>query len=189
MTTNPLAGIVPALAAGPVSEGEGRLWWAQVASVGPLRLVFPGEEGPVDADVLSLVPESELGAGRKVLVRLMGGVLVVLGVTRGGAADPAVWQSVALQNGWEHYTSFGSLRVRREGDVVRLSGVVRNGATGLDTPICTLPPAFRPARTCLLAGWAGTQTVDLRVAADGRLYVNSSDPISWVSAEGLTYTI
>lgn len=101
---------------------------------------------------------------------------------------PPAWETPAPRNGWEHYTSFGNFQYRLEGDVVRLRGVVRGGKVGSGTPIATLPPACRPSSTRLCLASYGSDGVDLRIGADGSVYVNSGTP-SYVSLEGVTYVL
>lgn len=81
MIGNPLAGMVPALAAGrrAAAPPPKPFRWAWVASTGPLRIRYAAPADPVDADVTSLVPPSSLQVGQQVLVLNHDGELVLLG--------------------------------------------------------------------------------------------------------------
>lgn len=191
MSQNPLRGVVPYLVGRTASQEPA---WAVVVQVQPLQVRFPTEEGPADVTPLSLVPPERLAPGVKVRCEWMGRTLVVTGRTYGGSApqdpQPPAWAWPSLLNGWENYTPFGSLRYRREGDIVRLAGVVRRGTTGADTPIATLPPDCWPSGLRLLVGHASAVPVDVRVGTTGALYViSSSVSVSWLTLEGITYSL
>lgn len=184
MSQNPLAGLVPYIAdtdSRPLAPA-----WAVIASTDPLRVRFPGEEEARDVTPLSLAPMSELATGRRVLTQYMGTSLVILGAAHAGGPGPGRWSVADLQNGWQHYTAFGSLAWRLEGDVVRLTGAVRDGTSGPDTPITVLPADARPSTTRLITAHYADAMVDARVSPDGALYISTGTP-GYVSFEGTTY--
>lgn len=87
----------------------------------------------------------------------IGGVKPGAGLSVNGAgvltSDTAVggWANAVLDAGWSTYTTH-TVRYRREGDVVRLSGAMQySSSTVTAVPAFTLPAGFRP----VLAGYAG----------------------------------
>lgn len=184
MSQNPLAGLVPYVAdKEPTPPAPA---WAVIATMDPLQVRFPGEDEPRDVTPLSLAPMSELAVGRRVLTQYMGTTLVILGAAHAGGPGPGRWSVTELQHGWQHYTSFGSLAWRLEGDVVRLTGAVRDGTAGPDTPITVLPADARPSTTRLITARYADTMVDARVSPDGALYINTGTP-GYVTFEGTTY--
>jgi hypothetical protein len=76
------------------------------------------------------------------------------------------------------------------GNVVVLKGLVRNGATAANTPICTLPVGYRPdKRLAFITGSqngavSGTGRID--IAANGEVrFVSGSN--GWISLDGIRF--
>lgn len=195
MTGNPLSPMVPYLASAAKAEAQpDQLRWAVVASVTPPQVSYVADVEDTPLQVVSLVPADQLKVGAPALVHHGGTAPVLVGVTDWPAPPPPPgppqWQTVTLQNGWVNYTTFGGFGFRREGDLVRLRGTIRNGTPGADTPFAVLPVDCRPTVTRLLPGACGSTQVDVRVNSSGELYVNSSSvSLPWLALESITYSL
>lgn len=128
------------------------------------------------ADTVSLAVAPATGA-------VIGGVRPGAGLSVDGAgvltSATAVggWANAVLDAGWTTFTTH-TVRYRREGDVVRLSGAMQySSSTATEVPAFTLPAGFRP----VLAGYAA-----LAAAGGGNthatLSVNDSTGVVTVTA-------
>lgn len=129
-----------------------------------------------NADTVSLAVAPATGA-------VIGGVRPGAGLSVDGAgvltsaAAVGGWANAVLDAGWTTFTTH-TVRYRREGDVVRLSGAMQySSSTMTEVPVFTLPAGFRP----VLAGYAA-----LAAAGGGNthatLSVNDSTGVVTVTA-------
>ena len=105
-------------------------------------------------------------------------------------ASSGGWKDLLISSPWESYSAFGVFAYRVEGDVVRLSGSVRNGTGTSAQPFTTLPVEARPRSTRLVTmATAGGGSLGYITSA-GLVYLNSElPPNTWVSVEGVTYRL
>ncbi len=107
---------------------------------------------------------------------------------------PTPWTEPTLENSWIHYNSTSGswtrVAYRREGDVVRLRGLLRkNSDSGAGESIFTLPSDFRPPKQTMLecASYeSGTYARDrLTVTSLGVVQTAFARSIAPVSAQWL----
>lgn len=196
MTSNPLAGIVPALAA-PATRGRTpalRVSDAVVVSTAPVTVRQVGADPATEPLApLCLVPAGDLVVGGRVLILHRGTQAILLGRTTGGAADRSAWQPLSLASPWAQYqtaTSWGSPMVCVRDGVVRLRGMATGGTTGTSSePLAVLPVWARPSRTRIGSCVASDQVVPFQVATDGILHLRGAFSGGWVSLSSITFPI
>lgn len=100
---------------------------------------------------------------------------------------------VTLANGWENYSGAGVGNYKRlsavqiGGGQVRLQGLVK---TGTNSHFATLPVHLRPANRQILTAWNGNhQPVRLNVDPDGRLVFQGTHTPTYMTLDGLIYTL
>jgi len=101
--------------------------------------------------------------------------------TQGSVAAPTAWESLSVEGGWTVASSYGGLRVRREGDVVRLTGVV-SGSEGAGSVVTVLPPSYRPSGVRTVSGatrMTATDVITVDVQPGGQITVFGPLPGSW----------
>lgn len=141
-----------------------------------------------NADTVSLAVAPATGA-------VIGGVRPGAGLSVDGAgvltSATAVggWITASLSAGWSTYTTH-TVRYRKEGDIVRLSGAMQyTSSTVNDVPAFTLPAGFRP----VLAGYAaltaagGGNTHATLIVTDSTGVVTVTATNAIVFLDGITF--
>jgi hypothetical protein len=121
------------------------------------------------------------------------------------ALAPAIttpaWQPLTLTSPWTNYGgSFNDAEAYLDPfGVVHLRGLVNANGAAAGGTMFTLPASLRPKNTWLLqvmvqetvggVGTNGTGRLDIHAAGDAQINVYSKNPMSWVSLDGLTYTL
>lgn len=103
-----------------------------------------------------------------------------------------LWESPSLQNGWVNYSGgFSSASyTRTSADVIVLKGLIRNGTTGAQTVLFTLPPGYRPsARLIFQNSSAGANGTRIDVAPDGSVILVSpeANDSGWVALNNIRF--
>lgn len=102
-----------------------------------------------------------------------------------------VSQNLTLENGWLNYnsTTWGSARVERIGNCVKVLGFITRGTTASSTQIALLPPEFRPRfSTNFLCGSSGGTATTITVHASGKIVLEGQAPTNdWLSLSNITY--
>lgn len=196
MTTNPLAGIVPALAA-PTTRGRTpalRVSDAVVVSTGPVTVRQVGADPATEPLApLCLVPAGDLTVGGRVLILHRGTQAILLGRTTGGTADRSAWQPLSLTSPWAQYqtaTSWGSPMVCVRDGVVRLRGMATGGTTGTSSePLALLPEWARPVRARIGVVVVNDQVATFQASPDGSLHLRGGFSAGWVSLSSITFPL
>lgn len=99
------------------------------------------------------------------------------------------WQDLAsFANGWVNYPGvWGDARVRRDMNVVRLTGRVRNGTPGL--LVCTLQFNFRPLYTQQFALGGNGGVYKAEVLSSGGLYFESAASSTYMDLNGIQFYV
>lgn len=103
------------------------------------------------------------------------------------AADSG-WKAVEFENSWKNTGgAFMTAAYRKQGNTVRLRGVVEGGASG--SVAFTLPAGFRPTATSAFAG-AGGSTADTKaqITTGGAVALTYS-VTGIVAVDGVTFTV
>lgn len=98
--------------------------------------------------------------------------------------------TLVLGNNWVNTDAAFPARVIRSGNVVRLEGLIRNGATAAATVVTTLPVGFRPSRKIIQPLWTsgnavGYATVNINGQVQATVFKSagtSLDAVSFIAA-------
>ncbi len=97
---------------------------------------------------------------------------------------------LTLLNGWVAYSAgFDTPRATRIGNVVTLSGLIKNGTIG--TVCAQLPAGWRPPAISLSATMNSNNTTVGRIDTypDGSIYIITASSNSWVSLTGISFYV
>lgn len=103
----------------------------------------------------------------------------------------ASWQKLVLQNGWNHYSSYGDAYYSKtfEG-VVYFKGNVWKGVTDKETTIAVLPEGFRPRNQIYLQALNNSYgNAILSLHPDGRLVVKEGVDKTWLNLDNVSFRI
>lgn len=101
------------------------------------------------------------------------------------------WQNLPLQNGWQHYVSFGKVQISKSFDnVVYFRGSCRDGNTDRDTVIFTLPQGFRPEQDCFkLAINYNNDSATLKIGKNGDVSIVKNADSRWLNLDNISFKI
>ena len=101
------------------------------------------------------------------------------------------WQKLVLQNGWNHYTTYGDAFYTKSIDgIVYLKGNLWKGSTSSETTIAMLPEGFRPRSSMYLQALNNDYgNAILGVYPDGRLVVKSQVDNKWLNLDNVSFRI
>lgn len=99
-----------------------------------------------------------------------------------------------LQNNWENYPEFGSLKGTISRGMVHLQGTVRRGEWIAGRNIATVVSRAAPAKTCFLdvKSASSTNRPDIRLSTSGEIYISNTGGISnpsWLNFDGVSYPL
>ena len=101
------------------------------------------------------------------------------------------WQNLPLQNGWQHYETYGQVQVSKSFDnIVYFRGSCRSGKTQQNTVILTLPQNFRPERDCYKTAINFNYGVaTLRIGRNGDVSIISNVDEKWLNLDNISFKI
>ena len=98
-----------------------------------------------------------------------------------------VWLTPTLGNGWVNFGGgFQNAAYRRDGNVVRLKGLIKSGTIGAGA--FTLPAGYRPGGTHMASAVDGSNTPAARVdVAPGGQVTPQTGNNAFISLDGITF--
>lgn len=113
------------------------------------------------------------------------------GTSAPGTASATIpgWYACPMPlNGWDNYQNgyADASYTKTSADVVVLKGLIRNGTTTANTPICVLPVGYRPDKRLVFATSSNSAHGRLDVAPNGEVrFVTGSN--AWFSLDGIRF--
>lgn len=104
------------------------------------------------------------------------------------ATGKATWTSLTLQNGWTQYAGYTPPSYTKGTDgIVKVKGLINNGATASGTIVATLPPGYRPAEVSLQSSDCGNAYCRFDVQANGNIVTRDFVNATWSSMDTITF--
>lgn len=105
-------------------------------------------------------------------------------------AEPTQWNRMALESGWQHYSTYGDAYYSKVGNVVHLRGNIWKGDNGHDKSIATLPEGFRPTQGLYVRA-LNNNYLDaiLYISPAGRISTRSGITKEWLNFDNVSFLI
>lgn len=105
-------------------------------------------------------------------------------------AEPTQWNRMALESGWQHYTTYGDAYYSKVGNAVHLRGNIWKGDNGHDKSIVTLPEGFRPSQGLYVRA-LNNNYLDaiLYISTSGRISTRSGITKEWLNFDNVSFLI
>lgn len=105
-------------------------------------------------------------------------------------AEPIQWNRMALESGWQHYSTYGDAFYSKVGNVVHLRGNIWKGDNGHDKSIATLPEGFRPTQGLYVRA-LNNNYLDaiLYISPAGRISTRSGITKEWLNFDNVSFLI
>lgn len=101
----------------------------------------------------------------------------------------ASWNALTLQNSWSWYGGIYATPQYTKGTdgIVKVKGLIHNGATASGTVVATLPPGYRPLEVSLQSAVCGSVYCRFDVQANGDIVTRDNVNAVWSALEGITF--
>lgn len=105
-------------------------------------------------------------------------------------AETTQWNRMALESGWQHYSTYGDAYYSKVGNVVHLRGNIWKGDNGHDKSIATLPEGYRPTQGLYVRA-LNNNYLDaiLYISPAGRISTRSGITKEWLNFDNVSFLI
>lgn len=99
------------------------------------------------------------------------------------------WTAATLQNSWVNYDSanYANAQYRKDGSIVSLRGVIKDGTASANTLLFTLPAGYRPTKRHVFAVVADGAIEVIDVLANGEVRLMTASSSTYLSLCTLTF--
>lgn len=102
------------------------------------------------------------------------------------------WRDLTdFRNGWQHYSDYGNLQYRREGDTVHLRGNIRSGSNAYDVVTFVLPAGYRPTGRTIYMRALNNDYKDaiLVIYGNGEVRTRAGCTPNWLNFDNISFKI
>lgn len=102
------------------------------------------------------------------------------------------WRDLTdFRNGWQHYSSYGNLQYRREGDTVYLRGNIQSGSNAYDVVTFVLPAGYRPTGRTIYMRALNNDYKDaiLVIYGNGEVRTRAGCTPNWLNFDNISFKI
>lgn len=96
-----------------------------------------------------------------------------------------------FRNGWEHYTNYGNLQYRRDGDTVYLRGNIWKGSNAYDVISFVLPAGYRPTGRTIYVRALNNNYKDaiFVIYGNGEVRTRADVTPNWINFDNISFKI
>lgn len=102
------------------------------------------------------------------------------------------WRDLTdFRNGWQHYSDYGNLQYRRDGDTVHLRGNIRSGSNAYDVVAFVLPAGYRPTGRTIYMRALNNDYKDaiLVIYGNGEVRTRAGCTPNWLNFDNISFKI
>lgn len=102
------------------------------------------------------------------------------------------WRDLTdFRNGWQHYSSYGNLQYRRDGDTVYLRGNIQSGSNSYDAVTFILPVGYRPTGRTIYVRSLNNDYKDgiFIINGNGEVRTRANVTPNWMNFDNISFKI
>lgn len=102
------------------------------------------------------------------------------------------WRDLTdFRNGWQHYSNYGNLQYRRDGDTVYLRGNIQSGSNAYDVVAFVLPAGYRPTGRTIYMRALNNDYKDaiLVIYGNGEVRTRAGCTPNWLNFDNISFKI